>query len=447
MSVAQARVRDIVYPEDRLPWVQMILMGFQHVMAMFGATVLVPIILGFDPNTVLFFSGVATLVFIALTQGKVPSYLGSSFSFIGPVLACKGNHELAYFGILVAGLIYLVLGVIVQIVGVNIIRFLFPPIVTGSVVFVVGLNLAPVAWSSYKGDLLTATVSLAVAILVSGYLRGFPRLLPILFGGIAGYILCAILTSTGAQCAAAKSACHLNFQPVLDASWIGLPKFSFPKPDASVIGLFIFVPIVLIAENTGHVFAISGIMKRDLSPYLGRTFMGDGLGTTISAFFGGTGETTYAENIGVMGVTRVFAIPIFIVAGLAAVVAGFIPKFGALINTIPISVIGGLEIYLFGLIAVIGGKIWVDGRVDFSKRANMAVAAIPLIIAAGVTGTETVGYGNFQLSGIGLGAITAILLYQVLRPAHLRDMEGDPEATMPPGETAPPPRGEPAPQH
>lgn len=428
MAVAtEERLAGIVYPEDRLPWPQTILMGFQHVIAMFGATVLVPIIFGFDPNTVLFFSGVATLLFIGVTMGKVPSYLGSSFSFIGPVLAIQGgahgNHEVAYFGILVAGLIYLAIGLIVQFVGVNIIRFLMPPVVTGTVVAVIGLNLAPVAWANYKGDLLTATVTLVVGVLVSGYLRGFMRLLPVLIGAIAGYLVAALDGALGGGCASAKSACHIDFTPVLNAAWVGLPHFSFPRFDARAFGLFGFVPIVLVAENTGHVFAVGGVMKRDLSRFLGRTFIGDGLGTTISAIFGGTGETTYAENIGVMGLTRVFSISIFVVAAATAILVGFVPKFGALVQSIPGSVIGGIELYLFGLIAVIGAKIWVDAGVDFTKPTNLAVAAIPLILAAGVTGTESVGYGSFQLSGIGLGAFAAIILYQILRPAARMDEE------------------------
>jgi putative pyrimidine permease RutG len=426
MAVATgARERDVVYPEDRLPWPQTILMGLQHVMAMFGATVLVPIILGFNPNTVIFFSGVATLIFIAVTGRKIPSYLGSSFSFLGSVLAIQGgssgHHDLAYGGIVIAGVIYLLIGVVVHFVGVNPIRFLLPPVVTGTVVAVIGLALAGAAWNNYKGDLFTATVTVMTAVLVSVYLRGFPRLLPVLFAVIVGYIVSLI----DPVCSAATSACHVSFSGVGKADWIGLPVFAAPSFSEPLrqFSLFWFIPLILVAENAGHVFAISGIMKRDLSGYLGRTFMGDGLGTTISGLLGGTGETTYAENIGVMGVTRVFSIWIFIVAAIAAILLGFIPKFGALVNSIPSSVVGGIELYLFGLIAVIGGKIWVDGKVDFSKRANLAVAAIPLILAAG---GASVQFGDFQLNNLGLGALSAIVLYQILRPGHLSDKESDP---------------------
>ncbi|HKW73720.1 MAG TPA: solute carrier family 23 protein, partial [Candidatus Dormibacteraeota bacterium] len=404
---------------------QTILMGLQHVMAMFGATVLVPIILGFNPNTVIFFSGVATLIFLFVTGRKVPSYLGSSFSFLGSVLAIQGgssgHHDLAYGGILIAGLIYLLIGVVVHFVGVNPIRFLLPPVVTGTVVAVIGIALAGAAWNNFKGDLFTATVTLLTAVLVSVYLRGFPRLLPVLFAVVVGYVVSLI----DPGCSGAKAACHVDFSGVNSANWLGLPAFAFPSFANPVrqFSLFWFIPLILVAENAGHVFAISGIMKRDLSEYLGRTFMGDGLGTTVSALFGGTGETTYAENIGVMGVTRVFSIWVFIIAAVAAILLGFIPKFGALVDSIPSSVVGGIELYLFGLIAVIGAKIWVDAKVDFSKRANLAVAAIPLILAAG--GAD-VKFGDFELNNLALGALGSIVLYQILRPGHVRDTESEP---------------------
>jgi uracil-xanthine permease len=433
MIAVEPRERDVVYPEERLPWPQTVLLGLQHVMAMFGATVLVPLILGFNPNTVIFFSGVATLIFLAVTGRRVPSYLGSSFAFIGSVLAIQGgphgNHSLAFFGILVAGIIYFLIGVVVHFAGVNVIRFLMPPVVTGTVVAVIGLALAGTAWSNYQKEALTATVTVLAAALASVYLRGFPRLLPVLIGVVVGYAVAAVDQAAGGACASAKAGCHVDTASMASAAWLGLPTFSFPpRFDLRAISLFWFIPIVLVAENTGHVFAISGIMKRDLSGYLGRTFMGDGLGTIVSALFGGTGETTYAENIGVMGVTRVFSIWVFVVAAAAAILLGFIPKFGALVLSIPVSVLGGIELYLFGLIAVIGGKIWVDGRVDFSKRANLAVAAIPLILAAGGADLK---YGSFEINNLGLGALAAIVLYQLLRPGHLTDTGGEPAATMP----------------
>src|SRR6059058_4675711 len=422
MAVATGkRERDVVYPEDRLPWPQTILMGLQHVMAMFGATVLVPLILGFNPNTVIFFSGVATLIFLFVTGFKVPSYLGSSFSFIGSVLAVQGtqnpNHGLAYAGIVMAGVIYLIIGAIVHFVGVNPIRYLLPPVVTGTVVAVIGLALASAATGNYAGEPFTATVTLLAAVAAAVYLRGFPRLLPVLIGIVVGYLVSIVYP----PCAGAKSACHIDFNAIGQASILGVPTFSFPdfSQFGTTLSLFFFIPVILVAENAGHVYAISGIMKRDLSHMLGRTFIGDGLGTTISGLLGGTGETTYAENIGVMGITRVFSI-----------LLGFIPMFGALVRSIPVSVQGGIEMYLFGLIAVIGGKIWVDAKVDFSKRANLAVAAIPLIIAAGIPATQAIpihlGGLTLTFNNLGLGALSAIVLYQLLRPGHVRDTEAEP---------------------
>src|SRR5712692_3697248 len=438
MAVASvARERDVVYPEDRLPWPQTILMGLQHVMAMFGATVLVPLILGFNPNTVIFFSGVATLIFLVVTGFKVPSYLGSSFSFIGSVLAVQGashNHGLAYAGIVMAGVIYLLIGVVVHFVGVNPIRYLLPPVVTGTVVAVIGLALASAATGNYAGEPFTATVTLLAAVGAAVYLRGFPRLLPVLIGIVVGYLVSIVYPA----CQDAKSACHIDFSAIGHASIVGVPTFSTPdfSQFGTTLSLFFFIPVILVAENAGHVYAISGIMKRDLSPMLGRTFIGDGLGTTISGLLGGTGETTYAENIGVMGITRVFSIMVFVVAAVFAILLGFIPIFGALVRSIPVSVQGGIEIYLFGLIAVIGGKIWVDAKVDFSKRANLAVAAIPLIIAAGIPATQAIpihlGSLTLTFNNLGLGALSAIVLYQLLRPGHVRDIEKEPPEVVAP---------------
>ena len=437
MAVATAaHEKDVIYPEQRLGWPQTILMGLQHVMAMFGATVLVPLILGFNPNTVIFFSGVATLIFLLVTGFKVPSYLGSSFSFIGSVLAVQGtthNHGLAYAGIVMAGVIYLIIGVVVHFVGVNPIRYLLPPVVTGTVVAVIGLALASAATGNYAGEPFTATVTLLAAVGAAVYLRGFPRLLPVLIGIVVGYIVAAVYP----PCQDAKSACHIDWGAIGHASIVGVPTFSFPdfSQFGSTLSLFFFIPVILVAENAGHVYAISGIMKRDLSPMLGRTFMGDGLATTISGLFGGTGETTYAENIGVMGITRVFSIMVFVVAALFAILLGFIPIFGALVRSIPVSVQGGIEIYLFGLITVIGGKIWVDAKVDFSKRANLAVAAIPLVIAAGISATTPIPIHLFGLTlvfnNLGLGALSAIVLYQLLRPGHITDKESEPAEVVP----------------
>src|SRR2546427_6834502 len=248
MAVATGkRERGVVYPEDRLPWPQTILMGLQHVMAMFGATVLVPLILGFNPNTVIFFSGVATLIFLFVTGFKVPSYLGSSFSFIGSVLAVQGtqnpNHGLAYAGIVMAGVIYLIIGAIVHVVGVNPIRYLLPPVVTGTVVAVIGLALASAATGNYAGEPFTATVTLLAAVAAAVYLRGFPRLLPVLIGIVVGYLVAAVYT----PCQDAKTACHIQWGAIGHASIVCLPTSSFPyfTRFGTSMSLFFFIPCSL----------------------------------------------------------------------------------------------------------------------------------------------------------------------------------------------------------
>src|SRR6202158_1167935 len=269
MAVASAaRERDIVYPEERLPWPQTILLGVQHVMAMFGATVLVPLILGFNPNTVIFFSGIGTVIFLIVTGRKVPSYLGSSFSFIGAVLAIQGGpgqHQgLAFAGILVAGVIYFLIGVAVHFAGINVIRFLMPPVVTGTVVAVIGIALASVAVSNCQKELVTGTITFLAAAIASVYLRGFPRLLPVLIGVVVGYVVAGLDQAAGGACASVSSGCHVNTAGIGTADWLGSPKIRFPalSDPGRAFHVFWFIPIVLVAENTGHVFAIGGIMKR-----------------------------------------------------------------------------------------------------------------------------------------------------------------------------------------
>src|SRR5260370_331580 len=420
MAVASAaRERDLVYPEERLPWPQTVLLGVQHVMAMFGATVLVPLILGFNPNTVIFFSGRGRVSLLVVNGRKVPSYRGSSFSLLGAVLAIQGGagqlQGLASAGILVAGVISFLIGVVIHFAGINVIRFLMPPVVTGTVVAGIGIALASVAVSNFQKELVTGTITFLAAAIASVYLRGFPRLLPVLIGVVVGYVVAGLDQVAGGACASAASGCHVNTSGIGSADWLGYPKLTFPNFSDPVraFSLFWFIPIVLVAENTGHVFAIGGIMKRDLSGYLGRTFMGDGLATIVSSIFGGTRETTYAEDIGVMGITRVFSLSVFIVPPIPALLLGVIPQFRAVVLSIPISVLGGIELYLFGLIAVIGAKIWVDARVDFSKRTNLAVAAIPLILAAGGADLRI---GSFEIKNLASWPLSAIALYLLLPP-------------------------------
>lgn len=411
----------IIAPDERLPWGQSIFLGLQHVLAMFGATVLGPILMGFDPNTAIFFSGIGTIVFFLIVGGRVPSYLGSSFSFIAVTLAATGfasgfkgtglnpNISVALGGIIAAGVLYAIIGLIVMAVGYRWIDFLLPPVVTGAVVAVIGLNLAPVA----VGEALTSsfdTVMALITILAVGLIAVFApgplRRLPILLGGVIGYLI-YLLFANGFGLGTA-----INFSGVSNAAWVGLPNFSAPSFNGNAIGLIAPIAIILVAENTGHVKAVAAMTGRSLDKYLGRAFLGDGIATIIAGFGGGPGETTYAENIGVMAVTRIYSTVVFLIAAVVALLLGFCPKFGALIHTIPLGILGGLTIVLFGLIAATGGRIWVQNNVDFSKGRNLITAAVALTVGAG---NFAITIGNFTLSAIGVATFGAIILYQILR--------------------------------
>ncbi|MEJ7654515.1 MAG: solute carrier family 23 protein [Chloroflexia bacterium] len=286
MSATEADARGVVaYPETRLPLVRTAVLGMQHVLAMFGATVLAPIIMGCNPSLAIFFSGEGTLIFLLITGGKVPSYLGSSFAFIAPVLAAKadGGVPAALGGIIAAGVVYLIVALIVMRTGVGWVEYLMPPVVTAAVVAVIGLTLAPVAMEMSVQNIWLAALSFLVAAGVAVAGRGFPRLIPILIGAVVAYV-------------AAAAAGQVNFEAVRTAAWVGVPRFQTPTFSWTAVSLIAPVAIVLIAENTGHIKALSSNMDRDLTPYLGRGFLGDAVGTIVSAFGGGTGRPLRREH-------------------------------------------------------------------------------------------------------------------------------------------------------
>ena len=404
----------IIAPDERLPWGQTIFVGLQHVLAMFGATVLAPIIMGFNPSTAIFFSGIGTLIFFLVVGGRVPSYLGSSFSFIAVVLVAEGathNIPAALGGIITAGVVYAIIGIIVIFVGYKWIEYLMPPVVTGTVVAVIGLNLATTAISEANHspfDTWMALITILAVALVAVFLPGPLRRLPILLGGVIGYLI-YLLFANGLHFG---NGTPINFTALGNAAWFGAPAFTTPTFNVNAMTLIAPVAIILVAENLGHVKAVGAITGRNLDKYLGRAFLGDGLATIVSASGGGTGVTTYAENIGVMAVTRIYSTLIFIIAAAVAILLGFSPKFGALIATIPVGVLGGLAIVLFGLIAATGGRIWVQNGVDFSKSRNLITAAVALTMGAG---NFTLNIGNLSMSGIGTATFAAIILYQILR--------------------------------
>jgi uracil-xanthine permease len=415
----------IIAPEERLPWGQSIFVGLQHVLAMFGSTVLAPIIMGFDPNTAIFFSGIGTLIFFLVVGGRVPSYLGSSFSFIAVVIAAsaysgKGPNthiDVALGGIIAAGVVYAIIAIIVIFAGYKWIEYLMPPVVTGAVVAAIGLNLAPVAISdaaTSQFDTWMAIVTVLAVAAVAVYLPGPLRRLPILLGGIIGYVIYLIFANGFGLGKA------IDFTSLSNAAWVGLPNFTAPSFHANAMALIAPVAIILVAENLGHVKAVGAMTGRSLDKYLGRAFLGDALATIVSASGGGTGVTTYAENIGVMAVTRIYSTLIFIIAAVVAILLGFSPKFGALIHTIPLGVLGGLAIVLFGLIAATGGRIWVQNGVDFSKSRNLITVAVALTLGAG---NFVLNVGTFSIGGIGTATFGSIILYQILRERDTKPEE------------------------
>ena len=406
----------VIGPHERLPWPQTAVMGVQHVIAMFGATVLAPILMGFYPNLAILMSGIGTLIFFLITGGKVPSYLGSSFAFIGVVIAAtayagKGpnaNIGVALGGIIACGLVYTVIGAIVQMVGTGWIERFMPPVVTGSVVAVIGLNLAGIPIKNMAAsnfDSWMQAVTFVCVGLVAVLTRGMVQRLLILVGLIVASLIYALLTN------GMGLGKPLDLTTLANAPWFGMPGFAAPVFSGPAMLLIAPVAIILVAENLGHIKAVTAMTGQNLDQYMGRAFIGDGIATMVSGGAGGTGVTTYAENIGVMAATKIYSTAVFLTAALIAVLLGFSPKFGAVIQTIPLPVMGGVSIVVFGLIAVAGAKIWVDNKVDFSQNKNLIVAAITLILG---TGDFTLKFGDFALGGIGTATFGAIVLYALL---------------------------------
>ena len=406
----------VVAPDERLSWPHTGVMGVQHVIAMFGANVLAPILMGFDPNIAILMSGIGTLIFFLITGGRVPSYLGSSFAFIGVVIAAtayagKGpnaNIGVALGGIVACGVVYVVIGAIVQAIGTGWIERFMPPVVTGAVVAVIGLNLAGIPIKNMAASNFDAWMQVVTFVsvgLVAVLTRGMLQRLLILVGLLVASVIYAVLTN------GMGLGKPLDLSGIANAAWLGLPSFTAPVFDTNAALLIAPVALILVAENLGHLKAVTAMTGRNLDPYMGRAFIGDGVATIVSGGVGGTGVTTYAENIGVMAVTKIYSTAVFMVAALIAILLGFSPKFGAVIQAIPLPVMGGVSIVVFGLIAVAGAKIWVDNKVDFSQNKNLIVAAITLILG---TGDFTLKFGGFALGGIGTATFGAILLYALL---------------------------------
>ncbi|MDK4247058.1 solute carrier family 23 protein [Corynebacterium accolens] len=402
----------VVAPEERLSWGRTIGIGMQHVVAMFGATLLVPTLTGFPVNTTLLFSGIGTILFLLITRNRLPSYLGSSFAFIAPLTASQQYGIAAQAGsILVTGLVLVAVGFVVKAAGRRVLDAVMPPAVTGAIVALIGLNLAPNAAENFASQPLVAGITLLVILLATVAGRGMVSRLSILIGVVVGWGFAALTGNLGEDAKAAIDA----------APWVGLPEFHAPEFHLSAIAVALPVLVVLIAENVGHVKAVSEMTNRDLDDLAGDALIADGLASSLAGGFGGSGTTTYAENIGVMAATRVYSTAAYWVAALTAILLAFVPKFGALIFTIPTGVLGGATLVLYGLIGMLGVRIWMDNEVNFNNPVNLTAAAVALI--AGI-GNLTLTVGGVSLEGIAWGSVGIIVAYPIMRRLYETVGEG-----------------------
>ncbi len=407
-------MKDIIDIQERPSMGRMLPLSLQHLFAMFGSTVLVPFLLHVDPATALIMNGIGTLLYLFVTQGKIPAYLGSSFAFIAPVssvLAAGLGFEAAKGAFIVFGLSFVILSLIVKYVGIKWIDLLFPPAAMGAIVAVIGLELAPVAMSmaGFMGDqwqslnmtheqaIILASVSLLVTLFGSVIFRGFLAVIPVLLGIIAGYIVALFMGV-------------VDLASIQNAPWIAAPEFyGLPVFDINAILMIMPALFVVFAEHVGHLVVTSNIVGKDLmaEPGLKKSLLGDGLANIISGIFGATPNTTYGENIGVLAITRVFSVWVIGGAALLAIIISFVGKVSAVIHAIPVPVMGGVSILLFGIIAASGLRMLVERKVDYTKPANLMLTAIVLIVGlsgAGVT------IGPVQLKGMGLATVVAMII-------------------------------------
>lgn len=397
----QVETGGVIGPGERLTWPRTVGIGLQHVVAMFGATFLVPVLTGFPPATTLLFSGIGTLLFLLITRNRLPSYLGSSFAIIAPVLAATASDGMgaALGGIVVVGALLVVIGVVVQVAGTGWIEALMPPVVTGTIVALIGLNLAPTAKANYEQDAVTATVVLVLLVLCLVLFRGLLGRLAIVASVLLGYLF-------------ALARGEVDTSGIANAAWVGLPEFHAPSFQLAVLPMFLPVVLVLVVENIGHVKSITTMTGIDYDKRMGRALAADGIATVLAGSGGGSATTTYAENIGVMAATKVYSTAAYWVAGAAAIALSLSPKVGAAIAAIPAGVLGGVTTALYGLVGILGVHIWVSNRVDFGRPINQFTAAIPLVIGIA---DFTWKAGDLNFGGIALGALAALAIYHAMR--------------------------------
>ncbi|MGH8870145.1 MAG: uracil-xanthine permease family protein [Actinomycetes bacterium] len=423
----------VVKPDERLSWGRTAGIGAQHVVAMFGATFVFPIVMGLDPNVAIMMSGVATILFLLITQNRVPSYLGTSASFVGGVFAIRASTDsdgLVTGSILLAGLVLAAAGVAIHLLGPQIIQKVFPPVITGAVVMLIGFGLAFVVQDFYWWqDHWVALATMVSVFLMTVLLRGFLSRIAILLGLVFGYLLSWLLDLTTGEFTVTNpvsqepvTAERIDFTPVENSDWIGLPDFHGPDFKWSAFVLVLPAVIALIAENTGHVKAVGVMTKTDLDPMIGRAIFADGVGTAVATSVGGSPTTTYAENIGVMAATRIYSTAAYYIAGLVAVLFGLCPKFGALVASTPEGVLGGVTVVLYGMIGLLGAKIWIENRVDFANPINLVPIGAGIILAIGPVRHEITD--DFILEGIALGTVVVLAGWHLLHwlaPAHMRE--------------------------
>ncbi|MEU5435894.1 solute carrier family 23 protein [Streptomyces sp. NPDC020719] len=424
----------VVRPDERLSWPRTIGLGAQHVVAMFGASFVAPVLMGLDPNLAIMMSGVATVIFLLATQGRVPSYLGCSLSFVGVAAAIRatgGTSATVTGAVLVVGAVLFAAGLAVRRFGARIIHAAMPPIVTGAVVMLIGFNLAPVTAATYwPQDQWTALLVMLFTGLAVVCLRGFWSRVAIFLGLLFGYGISWLFDRVFGKIHSVPGAgpatdhWRLDLSGVGRAEWIGLPSFHAPSFQWSAILVALPVVIALVAENAGHVKAVGEMTGDNLDDKLGTAIAADGAASMLSTAVGGPPNTTYSENIGVMAATRVYSTAAYWAAAGFALLFGVCPKFGAIVAAIPGGVLGGITVILYGMIGLLGAQIWINAKVDLSNPLNLVPAAAGIII--GIGGVTLKFTDNFQLSGIALGTIVVITGYHVLRalaPAHMKEQE------------------------
>ena len=423
---------EAVGPQQRLAWGKTIGLGAQHVVAMFGATFVFPLVMGLDANLAIMFSGICTILFLLIVANRVPSYLGTSASFVGGVAAIRaqgGDSSEVTGAIMVAGVVLALVGLFVHFGGSRLIHRILPPAVTGAVVMLIGFNLAPVVAGIYWPQdqwvaLLTATFMVCAAVLLPGFWSRIAVFLALIFGYLLSFFADAVfgpITSVLGGATEATEHDRVSWAGVQAADWIGFPSGELADgvsvvhgPSFSLTFILLVLPgvIALIAENTGHVKAVAEMTGDDLDPYMGRAIGADGVATALASAFGGSPTTTYAENIGVMGATRVYSTAAYYVAAVVAILLGLCPKFGAVVSATPGGVLGGITVVLYGMIGLVGAKIWVENRVDFGNPTNLVGLAAGLII--GIGNVELVFSDDFRIGGIALGTILVIVFFHLV---------------------------------